>query len=72
MSCKIDRVAGLIFGVHGDFQGKGVEAGMIRSFEIYIDGQRESGHQQYKSLIMGWIGDFNPVMMRMCEGYVKA
>ncbi|MEG1664650.1 MAG: hypothetical protein RR286_05020 [Mucinivorans sp.] len=72
VSCKIDRVAGLIFGVHGDFQGKGVEAGMIRSFEIYIDGQRESGHQQYKSLIMGWIGDFNPVMMRMCEGYVKA
>lgn len=69
---KIDRVAGLIFGVTPAAQGKGVEAAMISQFEIQMQQKREAGKVQYKTLEMGWIGDFNPVMMRMCESYVKA
>lgn len=69
---KIDRVAGLIFGIVPDYQGHGVEAALIRSFELYIERKRKAGRVQYRTLEIGWIGDFNPVMMRMCESYVKA
>lgn len=72
VSKKIDRLNGLIFGVSAEHQGKGVESAMIRQFEIYTQQKRKAGKEQYKTLEMGWIGDFNPVMMRMCEGYVKA
>lgn len=70
---KINRVAGLIFGIIPDYQGHGVEAALIRSFELYTKRERSRGERiQYQTLEMGWIGDFNPVMMRMCESYVKA
>lgn len=69
---KINRLAGLIFGITPDAQGRGVDAAMIRKFEIYAQQMRAAGSEQYKTLEMGWIGDFNPVMMRMCESYVKA
>ena len=65
---KVDRLFGIIFGVVPEFQGKGVEGGMIRSFEKMLE--RERPH--YKTLEMAWIGDFNPVMMRVCESYVRA
>lgn len=69
---SVNRLNGIIFGVAAEYQGKGVESAMIRKFEIYTQQQRESRKEQYKTLEMQWVGDFNPVMMRMCEGHVKA
>lgn len=69
---KINRLSGLIFGVASEYQGKGIEAGMIRQLEIYLLDRIARNKVQYNTLEMGWIGDFNPVMMRMCESYVKA
>lgn len=69
---KADRLAGLIFGVVPEFQSLGVEAALIRMFEIYIDNRRNAGTSIYDHLQMQWVGDFNPVMMRMCESYVRA
>uniref|UniRef100_UPI0040562F2E hypothetical protein n=1 Tax=Alistipes sp. TaxID=1872444 RepID=UPI0040562F2E len=63
---KADRVFGLIFGVAPEFHGKGIESGMIHAFE------QEVAKLPYKRLELAWIGDFNPVMMRMVEGYVCA
>ena len=63
---KADRVLGLIFGVTPEFHGKGIEAGIIREFEKAVP------KLPYKSLELAWIGDFNPVMMRMVESYVCA
>jgi hypothetical protein len=65
---KVDRAFGLIFGVTPEQQGKGVETGMMRAFEKIV----EKGHQPYTSLELAWIGDFNPVMMRMVEKFVCA
>ena len=65
---KVDRVFGIIFGVAPEYQGKGVEAGLIRRFEIMLN--EEKPH--YKTLELAWVGDFNPVMMRMNESYVRA
>lgn len=65
---KADRVFGLIFGVTPEFHGKGIEAGMIHAFEE----QLAQGKLDYKTLELAWIGDFNPVMMRMVESYVCA
>lgn len=65
---KVDRVSGLIFGVTPEYHGKGIEAGMIRAFEKVIADRQVD----YKSLELAWIGDFNPVMMRMVENYVCA
>ena len=64
---KVDRAFGVIFGVIPEFQGKGVEAGMIRRFEEEV-----AKGLPYKTLEMSWIGDFNPVMMRVAESYVCA
>ncbi len=65
---KVDRAFGLIFGVTPEQQGKGVESGMIRAFEKKV----EEGTLPYKTLELAWIGDFNPVMMRMVEKFVCA
>lgn len=65
---RIDRVFGIIFGVVPEFQGKGVEGGLIRRFEKMLEEEKHP----YKTLEMAWIGDFNPVMMRVCESYVRA
>lgn len=65
---KVDRVFGIIFGVVPEYQGKGIEAGMIRRFEIMIEQEKHP----YKTLEMAWVGDFNPVMMRMAESYIRA
>lgn len=66
---KADRIFAIIFGVMPDFQGKGIEAGLIHRFEQAIE---EGEITDYKSLELAWVGDFNPVMMRMVEQYVCA
>ena len=65
---SVDRVFGLIFGVAPEYHGKGIESGMIRAFEKMI----AEGKIAYKTLELAWIGDFNPVMIRMVLNYVCA
>lgn len=65
---RCDRLFGVIFGVAGEFQGRGIEAAMIRRFELFA----EQHPERYKTLELAWVGDFNPLMMRMCESYVMA
>lgn len=68
-SKKADRIFGVTFGVTPEFQGKGIESGMICAFEKMV----ASGTlKRYKTLELAWIGDFNPVMMRVVENYVCA
>ncbi len=57
------RVIGRIFGIVPEYQSKGVEAGIIMEFT------REAFKPsfQYTELEMNWIGDFNPLMMKMVE-----
>jgi hypothetical protein len=63
---KADRIFAIIFGVSPEFHGKGIESGIIHEFE------RNALQLPYKSLELAWIGDFNPIMMRMVENYVCA
>lgn len=60
---SVDRVIGRIFGVVPEHQGKGVEGAMILCFE---DEVLKPGFP-YKTLELNWIGDFNPVMMKVAE-----
>ena len=64
-----DRIFGIIFGITPEFQGKGIESGMMRYIlETYI----RSNRNHYKNIEFAWIGDFNPVMNRMIQSYVCA
>ena len=64
-----DRIFGMIFAVTPEFQGKGVESGMIRYiYENYFC----VPNVKYKTVEFAWIGDFNPVMNRMIQNYVGA
>ncbi len=67
-SKKLDRVFGVIFGVIPEFHGKGIESGLMNCFEK----EMAKGDLKYKTLELAWVGDFNPVMMRMVESYVCA
>lgn len=64
-ACNI--VQGIVFGVTPEFQGKGVESGMIMAMSDVVRTKN-----RYKHLEIMWIGDFNPLMMRMVEKYVCA
>jgi GNAT superfamily N-acetyltransferase len=65
---KADRIFAMIFAVDPDFHGKGIESGMMHCFEQIAS----KGGLPYKTLELAWVGDFNPVMMRMVESYVCA
>ncbi len=67
-SCN--RIFAIIFGVTPEFQGKGVESGIMRAFEKWVTDPASKSH--YKQLELAWMGDFNPVMLRMVEQYVCA
>jgi GNAT superfamily N-acetyltransferase len=64
---KADRIFAIIFGVSPEFHGKGIESGITHRFETEV-----SKGLPYKSLELAWVGDFNPIMMRMVENYVRA
>jgi GNAT superfamily N-acetyltransferase len=64
---KADRIFAIIFGVTPEFHGKGIESGIIHAFENEV-----GKGMHYKSLELAWVGDFNPIMMRMVENYVCA
>ncbi|GET29046.1 hypothetical protein [Prolixibacter sp. SD074] len=63
ISQSVDRVIGRIFGVIPEFQGKGVEGAMVMAFEK----EAMKPSFPYKTLELNWIGDFNPVMMKVAE-----
>ncbi|MDR2912342.1 MAG: hypothetical protein LBV38_03450 [Alistipes sp.] len=65
---RADRIFALIFGVVPEFHGKGIESGIINRFETEV----KNGGLPYKTLELAWVGDFNPIMMRMVENYVCA
>jgi len=53
---------GVVFGVVPEYQGKGVEAAMIKYGGIHI-----RGGTKYKDTIITWIGDFNVKMLKVCK-----
>ena len=58
-----NNVFGLAFGVAPDFQKKGLEGAIIMA----VKNQFENESKQYKKLIITWIGDFNPKMMKIVQ-----
>lgn len=72
LKCKkvCRRIFGIIFGVASDFQGKGIESGLIRLYERTMGDPAEKLNYDYMEL--SWVGDFNPVMIRMVETQVNA
>lgn len=57
------KALGQIFGVVPEHRGKGVEGALIMKFAEIT----EDPKFRYKELEMNWIGDFNPIMMKMVE-----
>jgi len=60
-SCN--NVFGLAFGVAPEFQKKGLEGALIMA----VKNQFEKGSQHYRKLIITWIGDFNPKMIKIVD-----
>lgn len=56
------RLAGLVFGIVPEFQGKGVDAYMVIECSKII--QKYTHYTDYE---MQWIGDFNPKMLNVAE-----
>lgn len=61
---KINKKAfGILFGIVPEHHGKGVDGGMILSFKKMI----QEEYLRYEDYEFGWIGDFNPKMLRVSE-----
>jgi len=60
---NVDRVIGRIFGVVPEFQNKGVEGALV----LFFQSQILKPSFKYKTFELNWIGDFNPVMMKVAE-----
>lgn len=56
-----EKMIGVIFGVVKEFQGKGMEGAMI------VWAHEILKKTNYKDIVMTWIGDFNPRMLRVVE-----
>jgi hypothetical protein len=63
LTIKDPKLLCLVFGVVPDFQGKGVDAAMIK---ICHEALLKEG--KYQSVELNWIGDFNPPMLKVAEG----
>ncbi len=66
---KCDRIFAIVFGVTPEFQGKGVESGLMKAM---LDNYVRTEKNVYRTIELAWIGDFNPVMNRMVEHYICA
>ena len=66
---RSDRIFAIVFGITPEFQGKGVESGLMKAM---LDGYIRTKKNDYKTVEFAWIGDFNPVMNRMVERYICA
>jgi hypothetical protein len=58
----VRKMFGIIFGVIPDFQGKGVEGGIIMAANVVVQSKG-----RWDEMELTWIGDFNPKMMRVAE-----
>ena len=58
-----DTALGLIFGVAPEFQGKGIEGGIVMAFAH----EALKKDFPYKHLQFNWIGDFNPSMLKVLD-----
>ena len=63
---KADRIFAIIFGVSPEYHGRGIESAIMHEFELAVG----RGEIKYKTLELAWMGDFNPLMIRMVETYV--
>ncbi|NEQ50637.1 MAG: hypothetical protein F6K11_10970 [Leptolyngbya sp. SIO3F4] len=61
----VDTSFGVAFGIDPDYQGKGVEGLMYYHMEKIL--HHPSRIDRYKDLIITWIGDFNPKMIRIIQ-----
>lgn len=66
---RCDRVFAIVFGITPEFHGKGVESGFMKAM---LDNYIRTTKNDYRTIELAWIGDFNPVMNRMVEHYVCA
>ncbi len=60
-----NTIFGMVFGIDPEFQSKGVEGAIFHRF-----GQqawRKPRRYRYTDLLITWIGDFNPKMIRLVE-----
>jgi len=57
------KAFGILFGIVPEHHGKGVDGGMILTFKKMI----QEEYLRYEDYEFGWIGDFNPKMMRVSE-----
>ena len=57
------KAFGILFGVVPEHHGKGVDGGMIMGFRKLV----QEEYLRYEDYEFGWIGDFNPKMMRVSE-----
>jgi len=55
-------MVGIVFGVVRDWHGKGVEGAIIHWSGNYL-----TENQLYSKIVMQWIGDFNPKMIKVVE-----
>jgi len=53
---------GIVFGVVKEWQGKGLEGGLIAHF-----GEKVVPQNRYDNTILTWIGDFNPKMIKVTQ-----
>ena len=58
------RMCGIVFGIAPAHQRKGVEAALIYASSSQYQRFRNF---HYDDIVMNWIGDFNPKMMRVAE-----
>jgi len=59
-----EKFVGLVFGIVPEFQGKGVD-----SYMIVEAGKIIQHHTPYTEYEMQWIGEFNPKMINVAEGF---
>lgn len=59
------KFTGIIFGVVPEWQGKGVDAFMIGTCQKMV----QVPSKPYTEYEMQWIGDFNPRMLNVAEGF---
>jgi hypothetical protein len=61
---KVNKKAhGILFGIVPEHHGKGVDGGMVLNFRKLI----QEKYLRYEDYEFGWIGDFNPKMIRVSE-----
>jgi hypothetical protein len=57
------KAFGILFGIVPEHHGKGVDGGMIMGFRKLL----QEEYLRYEEYEFGWIGDFNPKMLRVSE-----